>query len=50
MDVRDMKDFKDETFDLIIDKSTTDAILCGDQSFINVAFCGIYPINESQLL
>ena len=37
MDVRDMKDFKDETFDLIIDKSTTDAILCGDQSFINVA-------------
>jgi ubiquinone/menaquinone biosynthesis C-methylase UbiE len=37
MDVRDMKDFKDETFDLVIDKSTIDALLCGDKSFINVA-------------
>ena len=37
MDVRDMKDFKDETFDLVIDKSTMDALLCGEQSFVNVA-------------
>ena len=36
MDARDMKDFKDETFDLVIDKSTIDALLCGEQSFINV--------------
>lgn len=37
MDVRNMKDFKDETFDLVIDKSTIDALLCGEQSFVNVA-------------
>ena len=37
MDVRNMKDFKDETFDLVIDKSTIDAILCGENSFTNVA-------------
>lgn len=36
MDVRDMKDFQDETFDLIIDKSTLDALLCGEKSFVNV--------------
>lgn len=36
MDVRDLK-FKDETFDLAIDKSTIDALLCGDHSFLNVA-------------
>ena len=37
MDARNMKDFKDETFDLVIDKSTIDALLCGDHSFENVA-------------
>ena len=29
--------YKDETFDLIVDKSTIDALLCGDHSFIIVA-------------
>ena len=29
--------FEDETFDLIIDKSTIDALLCGNHSFLNVA-------------
>ena len=36
MDVCDMT-YKDETFDLIIDKSTIDALLCGDHSFMIVA-------------
>lgn len=36
MDVRDLK-YSDEFFDLIVDKSTIDAILCGECSFINVA-------------
>jgi ubiquinone/menaquinone biosynthesis C-methylase UbiE len=36
MDVRDLK-FDDNTIDLVIDKSTIDAILCGDNSFLNVA-------------
>ena len=36
MDVRDLK-FPGESFDLAIDKSTIDALLCGDNSFINVA-------------
>ncbi len=36
MDVCDMA-YKDETFDLVIDKSTIDALLCGDHSFENVA-------------
>lgn len=36
MDVRDMK-FETNFFDLIIDKSTIDALLCGDQAFLNVA-------------
>ena len=29
--------YKDETFDLIVDKSTIDALLCGDHSFMIVA-------------
>ena len=29
--------YKDETFDLVIDKSTIDALLCGDHSFMIVA-------------
>jgi len=36
MDVRDLK-YPSETFDLAIDKSTIDALLCGDHSFLNVA-------------
>ena len=36
MDVCEMA-YKDETFDLIIDKSTIDALLCGDHSFMIVA-------------
>ena len=37
IDARNMKDFKDETFDLVIDKSTLDALLCGEEAFVNVA-------------
>lgn len=36
MDVRDLK-YANDTFDLAIDKSTIDALLCGDHSFLNVA-------------
>lgn len=36
MDVCDIK-YPDEYFDVAIDKSTIDAILCGDNAFINVA-------------
>ncbi len=36
MDVRDMK-YQTNFFDLIIDKSTIDALLCGDHAFLNVA-------------
>ena len=36
MDVCEMA-YKDETFDLIVDKSTIDALLCGDHSFMIVA-------------
>lgn len=36
MDVRELE-YGNETFDLIIDKSTLDALLCGDSSFVNVA-------------
>lgn len=36
MDVRDLK-YPDKSFDFIIDKSTIDALLCGDSSFLNVA-------------
>jgi ubiquinone/menaquinone biosynthesis C-methylase UbiE len=35
MDVCDMK-YPDEFFDVAIDKSTIDALLCGDNAFINV--------------
>lgn len=36
MDVMDLK-FDDESFDLVLDKSTLDAILCGNHSFVNAA-------------
>jgi EEF1A lysine methyltransferase 4 len=38
MDVCDMpEDLADNQFDMVIDKSTIDAILCGEDSFLNVA-------------
>ena len=38
MDVCDMtKELESNQFDLVVDKSTIDALLCGDNSFINVA-------------
>lgn len=36
MDVRELK-YKDGFFDLIVDKSTIDALLCGDMAYLNVA-------------
>lgn len=36
MDVRALQ-YPPNTFDLIIDKSTIDALLCGDHAYINVA-------------
>ena len=36
MDVRNMK-YPDDFFDVVIDKSTIDALLCGNFSFLNVA-------------
>ncbi len=36
MDVRELK-FPTGSFDFVIDKSTIDALLCGDSAFINVA-------------
>jgi len=43
MDILKM-DFQDEIFDCVIDKSTIDAILCGDYSFYNTALM----LNEVQ--
>lgn len=37
MDICDMSSLESNFFDLIIDKSTIDALLCGDNSFANVA-------------
>ena len=36
MDVRNLK-FDNSTIDLAVDKSTIDALLCGDYAFLNVA-------------
>ena len=36
MDVRNLK-FQDSSFDLAVDKSTIDALLCGDFAYVNVA-------------
>ncbi len=36
MDARDLQ-YEDNSFDLVIDKSTMDALLCGDHSFLNVS-------------
>lgn len=37
MDITDMSQFETGSFDLAIDKSTIDALLCGDDSFLKVA-------------
>lgn len=37
MDCTEMKEFADNTFDVAIDKSTIDALLCGDNAYIMVA-------------
>lgn len=36
-DVTDMKQFDNNSFDILIDKSTIDALLCGDNSFLMTA-------------
>jgi len=36
MDVRELQ-FSEDSFDVAVDKSTIDALLCGDDSFLNVA-------------
>lgn len=37
MDVCDMKSYENNFFDIAIDKSTIDALLCGEFAFVNVA-------------
>ena len=37
MDICDMREFESNSFDMAIDKSTIDALLCGDDSFLKVA-------------
>ena len=37
MDITDMSEIESNTFDLVIDKSTMDALLCGNDSFVKVA-------------
>ena len=37
MDITDMADIGTDSYDLAIDKSTIDALLCGDDSFLQVA-------------
>ena len=34
MDITAMDEFETDSFDLAIDKSTIDALLCGDDSFL----------------
>jgi hypothetical protein len=36
MDCRDLH-YSDEFFDMVIDKSTIDALLCGNYAYLNVA-------------
>ena len=44
MDITDMSVFESNSFDLAIDKSTIDALLCGDKAFEKVSFM----LKESQ--
>lgn len=37
MDITDMSELESNTFDIAIDKSTIDALLCGDDAFLKVA-------------
>jgi len=37
MDITDMSQFESNSFDLAIDKSTIDAIVCGDYASLKVA-------------
>ena len=37
MDATDMKEFANDTFDIVIDKSTHDAIICGDDNHLKLA-------------
>ena len=32
-----LSEYENETFDIAIDKSTIDALLCGNEAFLNVA-------------
>lgn len=36
-DITDMPQFEDNSFDVLIDKSTIDALLCGESSFVMTA-------------
>jgi len=36
MDAREMS-YDNESFDIVIDKGTTDAVLCGEDSYLNMA-------------
>ncbi len=36
MDARQLR-YANNTFDFVIDKSTVDALLCGDHAYMNVA-------------
>ena len=38
MDARQLR-YPGGHFDLVIDKSTVDALLCGDNAYMNVALC-----------
>ena len=37
MDVTDMSKYTDEQFDLVLDKSTLDALTCSDDPYMNIA-------------
>ncbi len=37
MDITNMAEFETNSFDLTVDKSTIDALLCGDDAYLKVA-------------
>ena len=37
MDITDMSEFESNRFDIIIDKGTMDALLCGNDAYLKVA-------------